>query len=353
MQVGVNYPWFDYGWDFGVAPPGWRGQHARPRWFDAIDAHLVSFHALGLRVVRWFILADGLTYGSGAVAPKPDPDRPGQWRFNPPVLSDDCRAHFAELLGRFSALNARLDAPMRLLPVLVDFHFCHPGVRPVDMRDPADPLRLVKDPGWVKGGRADVLVDAGKRTLFFDRVLEPLLHLSKGHRDVLYAWEIVNEPDWVTNGWHPDRRRRHPVDEAAMIAFLQEGERRIRAAGFKPTIGFAMLDTLRRSGVTAEINQFHHYPGGARPLTPHVFSPEFPGIVGEFATAATDVWPDLGRADQGVLARLRRIEALGYPLALPWAFRTHDTHTAWSLEVEQDIRKFTGAPAPDAPPLTP
>jgi len=38
MEVGVNYPWFDYGWDFGLAPPGWRGGQADPRWYAEIDA---------------------------------------------------------------------------------------------------------------------------------------------------------------------------------------------------------------------------------------------------------------------------------------------------------------------------
>ena len=40
MQVGVNYPWFDYGWDFGLGPPPWRGNRGTPRWFDHVDDHL-------------------------------------------------------------------------------------------------------------------------------------------------------------------------------------------------------------------------------------------------------------------------------------------------------------------------
>jgi len=346
MRVGINYPWFDYGWDFGLGPPAWRGSRTIPRWYDEIDGHLTLFHDLGLRVVRWFILADGLTYGSGDEAPRPDPDRPGQWRFNPPRLGADHLAHFRELLVRFSRLSADIETPVQLLPVLIDFGFCEPGKRPISLPDPADPMRTVEDPGWVKCGRADVLVDSSKRTRFFDGVLEPLLAISQEHRDVLYAWELINEPDWITNGWHPDRRNDHPVGEASMKAFLEDGKQRIRRAGFKPTIGFSLLATLERSRITAEINQFHHYPAGARRLAPHTFSAEFPAIVGEFATAETDRWPELADADQSVLARLRRIEALGYPLALPWSFHTKDTHTLWSPAVEQQVRAFTSAPRP-------
>ena len=45
MQVGVNYPWFDYGWDFGLGPPAWRGGRQTPRWFDKVDEHLTHLHA--------------------------------------------------------------------------------------------------------------------------------------------------------------------------------------------------------------------------------------------------------------------------------------------------------------------
>ena len=172
-------------------------------------------------------------------------------------------------------------------------------------------MRTISDPAWVKCGRADALVDSSKRTRFFEGVLEPLLAISQEHRDALYAWELINEPDWITNGWHPDRRNNHPIGEASMKAFLDDGKQRIRRAGFKPTIGFALLATLERSRITAEINQFHHYPAGDRRLVPHTFSAEFPGIVGEFVMAETDIWPELAAADQSVLARLRRIEALG------------------------------------------
>ena len=346
MLVGINYPWFDYGWDFGLGPPAWRGTRTVPRWFDDIDDHLALFHDLGLSVVRWFILGDGLTYGTDDAAPRPDPLRPGQWRFNPPRLDADHLAHFRELLVRFSRFNAGTDRPVRLLPVLIDFGFCEQGTRPVEQPDPADPMRTVADPAWVKCGRADVLVDSSKRSRFFDGVLEPLLAISQEHREALYAWELINEPEWVTNGWHPDRRNNHPIGEASMRAFLKEGKERIRRARFKPTIGFALFATLERSRITAEINQFHHYPDGDRRLAPHTFSAEFPAIVGEFATAETDVWPELAADDQTVLARLRRVDALGYPVALPWSFHTRDTHTLWSPAVAQQIRTFTGAGRP-------
>src|SRR5690348_3844734 len=102
MRVGVNYPWRDYGWDFGLGPPSWRNGRSQPRWFDLIDGHLDRFRALGITVVRWFILADGLTYGTALDAPVLDPGT-GRWRFEPPAVDLEVLDHFDELLRRFEA----------------------------------------------------------------------------------------------------------------------------------------------------------------------------------------------------------------------------------------------------------
>lgn len=340
MQVGVNYPWRDYGWDFGLGPPAWRGSLAAPRWYPEIDRHLRHFQDVGIRVVRWFILADGLTYGVGAEAPVPDRAVKGGWRFEPPWLSAEFLQHFEVLLERFSAACADSRPAIQLLPVLIDFHFCTPGTRPVAMPDRLTPDKRVEDPDWVKQGRAQALTDAAKREQFLDRVLEPLLHASRRHAQVIHGWELINEPDWVTRRWHPHPFARAPIPEVAMRAFIEDGAHRIRVAGFKPTIGFASVDTLRRAGIDLEINQVHHYPGGTRTLDCRAFDTGCPSILGEFATAPDDVWPDLTLDHQRVLHRLRLARSHGCPLAMPWSFLGRDRHTVWSDEVERDIKAF-------------
>ena len=341
MQVGVNYPWFDYGWDFGLGPAEWRGGRSDPRWYDAIDEHLDRFGAVGITVVRWFILADGLTYGTGAEAPRPDAAAPRGWRFDPPPLGRDVLDHFDELLRRFARVRGALPRPIQLLPVLLDFHFCAPGTMPVVGRDPGDPRPARPDPGWIKGGRSEAITDAAKRRRFLDEVLDPLLQVSERYPDAIYAWELMNEPDWITRGWQSGLFARGWIAEPAMAAFLEEGKERVRRAGFKPTVGFASFAGLRRSGITADINQFHHYPGGGRQLTRHTFDPRHPCIIGEFATAFADVWPELGTAGQTVLNRLKVVAARGYPLAMPWSFLATDRHTRWSEAVERDVDTFT------------
>jgi hypothetical protein len=329
VDVGVNYPWFDYGWDFGVPPPHWRPT-ASPRWLSQIDAHLRHFQRLEVAVVRWFVLADGLTYGRGDAAPRRDPVRESEWRFDAPELNRELLDDFDELLRRFARINAAAVPRIRLLPVLVDFHFCDAGIQPVAKPDPELPGATLPDPAWVKQGRVDAIAHPTIRAMFLDRVLAPLLEVSRSYRDVLYAWELINEPEWVTNGWHPDRRRDHPVEEHEMRTFLDEGQARIRAAGFSPTIGFASIDTLRSSGIASEINQFHYYPGGRGSLDPHQLRGGFPTILGEFATAPSDVWPELTPDAQRVFDRLRLAEERGYSLAIPWSFRASDHHTLWS-----------------------
>jgi hypothetical protein len=341
MRVGVNYPWLDYGWDFGLGPPAWRGARTTPRWFDHVDEHLARLRDLGISVVRWFLLADGLTYGTGDEAPRPAETTAADWRFDPPALEQDLLDHFDELLRRFGSTATATAPPIQLIPVLIDFHFCEPGMRPVEEVDPLDPLETRVDPGWVKQGRGDAIRDPAKRSRFLSAVLDPLLGVSALHRDTIFAWELINEPDLITRGWHPNPFAHPPIPEPAMREFLEDGKQRIRAAGFKPTIGFASVDTLQRSGVTAEINQFHYYPDGKARLGEHVFDPRFPGIIGEFATDTTDVWPDLTPGPQGVAHRLKLAEERGYPLAIPWSFLAEDRHTAWSAVVEEDIRAFT------------
>jgi hypothetical protein len=338
MQVGLNYPWRDYGWDFGFGPPTWRGSRMAPRWYDDIDQHLDRFHELGITVVRWFILADGLTYGTAGDAPRADMET-GGWRFDPPSLSAAILDHFDELLRRFASVRDA-HSSMQLLPVLIDFLFCEPGTTPVAKPDPTNPLTTVPDTDWVKQGRADVITDANKRRTFLDEVLDPLLRLSQRNHGVIYAWELINEPDWITIGWHSGHQTNATIDDASMRAFLDEGSERIRRAGFKPTIGFASLKTLRRSNITVEINQFHHYPAGRRVLERHTFDSRFPGIIGEFATATTDRWPELASTGQSVLNRLRLADAHGYPLAIPWSFLARDRHTSWSSAVEREVASF-------------
>jgi hypothetical protein len=341
MQVGVNYPWVNYGWDFGPAPPSWgRAPGADPAWLAEVDAHLARFVGLGLRVVRWFILADGLAYGTGADAPRRD-DR-GRWRFDPPPLDPEACRHFGLLLERLEAANPGTAPRITLLPVLVDYGFFEPGRYPVP-RPAASPG--TSDPGWVKGGRAEAVNDVTRRRAFLEGALGPLLRIARPHARLIHAWEIVNEPEWVTRGWHPRSPGGLPVEEGAMHAFVLEASAAIRAAGFSPTVGFARGETIARARLGGGTSQLHHYAGGRRRL--QAPDPARPAILGELATAtASDPWPDLSAHSQGLFERLELAERQGYPLALLWSALPlvspdSDRHSRWDAEVEREITRFT------------
>lgn len=347
MQVGINYPWLDYGWDFGTPPPGWRSG-SDPRWVGRIDSDIARFKRIGVSVVRWFILGDGLTYGTGANAPQLDPGT-GQWNFSPPDHSKDFLNHFETLLQRLLANNSKSPPPVLLMPVFVDFHFCDPGLYAAEQLFSIDGPAASPDTGFIKQGRAQAINDSTKQADFLQRALQPLLQIAaSSYRSTIYAWDIINEPEWVTNNWHPDGNKDHPIDEDSMKAFIEDGKSMIRSFDFKPTIGFNMIQTIRKTSINADINQFHFYsdpdPKRQSKLEKHPFSPQFPGIIGEFATSATqDYWPDLKSQPQSVLNRLKFIAGQNYGLALPWSFNPNnerDSRSHWDPQVDQEIECF-------------
>lgn len=333
MDVGVNYPWLDYGWDFGDAPRGWR-HDSDPRWTTFIDLELQSLHSLGIRVVRWFVFCDGLAYGNGNEAPYQNRD--GKWCFGdplkgPPKLSESFRRHFRKLLERFSVANQRRQPPIRLLPVLLDYKFCQDGYNA--LRTP--------QMEWIRGGRNDVVIKPQMSQNFFECALSPLLDISKDHRNAIFAWDIFNEPEWVTNDWHPDGTRGLPASAQQMRQFLQAAIDRVQSADFRATIGFNRIETIRSTKLYACYNQFHHYARNERKLEQNKFDKQSPGIVGEFATSLNgDIWPELPKA-QTVYHRLKHVEKMGYSLALPWAIMSTDRDTSWR-DGEEGIRQYLG-----------
>lgn len=331
MDVGVNYPWWDYGWDFGDAPPGWR-KDSEPNWAHFIDANLEYFHDLGIRVIRWFIFGDGLSYGSDKQAPQEN--TAGGWDFDPPDLSESFQKHFRKLLESFTEANKKWQQPIKILPVLLDFHLCKKGsvVKTADGR-------------WIKCGRSKMVTDPEMSKKFYDGALKPLLDIAKekDHRNAIFAWDIFNEPEWVTTDWHPCRDVKGlSVAAQQMRQFIMGAMDRVRSQDFKATIGFARIETIHSTKLYADYNQFHHYViCDKRQLPSNKFDKRWPGIVGEFASSLNnDHWAELSD-NQTVCDRLKQIEKMGYPLALIWSAIANDNHTSWG-EAEEGIKKYLG-----------
>lgn len=332
FQVGINYPWIDYAWDFGDPPPAWVGPGDVAEWREKKRKQILddfqAFRGLGLFAVRWFLLADGLSYGVGENAPKLVDET---WRFDPLPAED---SFHKQLCDDFEfVLKTCREVGIKFVPSLLDFHWCHPGTAV----DAAGEI--------VKGGRGDIILEKSKRNRFFDQVLEPLLDLSVSYADVIYAWELINEPEWVTYkpsffSFGRDSKKTIPRDE--MLEFLTAGVGRINRRqtpngepAFRSTIGFAHWDAIDEwdsIGLGVTLHQYHYYapdnrrlPGQNYPNLKHCF-------IGEFATKFHRGWPDLDNQDheRTIAARLRCVAEKGYPSAFLWSARATDEATAWA-----------------------
>ncbi len=348
MLVGINYPWIDYGWDFGDPPPAWVPAGNLTAWREKkrylIREDFERFVAQGIFAVRWFLMGDGLNYGIGESGPQ----RAGKsWTFDPLPSGDP---FYGCLLDDFEfVLRACKESSLKLLPSLIDFTWCRQGA-PVE-----------GSPGIVKGGRYDIVRDPAKRQAFFDRLLEPLLLLSLEYPDSIYAWELINEPEWIVRSsllwWKSGRDR--TVSLSDMKEFIVEGIDRINSkklsdegGAFRSSVGFAHWDTLEiwdaeHLGIT--LPQFHYYAQKNRDL-PSCSDGASPAcIVGEFATAAGRDWPELRAMNEGqtMTGRLRFIESKGYPACFPWSARAVDPATRWTEEEHRKIAAYIRSSPPD------
>ena len=343
MLVGINYPWIDYGWDFGDPPAGWAGDVVawRQRKRAEIKQDFRAFAEMGLFAVRWFVLCDGLSYGFGAEAPHIER---GKWTFRPLPRA---HAFHRQLREDFEfVLQVCAENKLKFVPSLVDFHWCHQGT-PVG-----------ENSGVVKGGRADVIREPAKSAEFFDHVLEPLLDISLRYPDTIYAWELINEPEWVTverslMQIRADENKTVSQDE--MLAFIAEGIGRINARtlpsgqrAFRSSVGFAHWDAMEAwdsPGLGVTLHQFHFYAPDKREIPRHWYAPEYPIFIGEFATKFHRGWPDLRKADveQVISTRLRSLAEKGYPAAFLWSARATDEATTWQDSDHNDTLSFLGS----------
>ncbi|MEN3369062.1 MAG: hypothetical protein V7609_1205 [Verrucomicrobiota bacterium] len=324
MNVGVNYPWNNFGADFGDPPPGW-GQ--RRDWERTLATEIDHLRTLGVRALRWFILADGLLLGTGAGAvPHVDRSRPGQWRFDQvPQLTTEFVQDFRRLLGFFSA-------DLQLMPVLMSFEFCRPG----------EPTGQA---AYVKQGRSDVVYDPAKSIDFRRNVFDRLLAITAEpeNRPKILAWDIFNEPELCTRASNNDPDLNHTIPIERMREFLRECASRVNAVQLDSTVGFQHRSSVeewnrdRPLGLTMQ--QFHYYGYDyGRPAPLPRFDPALPCMLGEIGTSVfvRSMWPDHGWHDS-VHRRLSTAFARGYQWVFLWSRHStslNDHDTEWDRSTE-------------------
>lgn len=306
---GANLPWGRYGCDFGANPwqpsGGLSSNGTRARVESALDA----IRDGGGRLVRWFIFADG---------------RAG-------LRFDDASDRVEMDASLWRDLELALDLVsvrgLQLLPSLFDFHWCMPA-------------RVVN--GVQLGGRRCWWAQADKRARLLEAVVGPVIERFATH-PAIWAWEIANEPEWVTRG-AGGRIVFGSLSRSSMRAWLRLAVAAIRARSTVPVTigtatgkGLALVDDLG-----LDVLQLHWYDRLAPEGPWTALSPVTPTLLGEFPSRGS-AWP--------VERVLELARAAGYVGALPWSMLAED---AWSdgPRAMEEARRWAGVPsgaeAPDA-----
>jgi len=271
--AGANLPWLNYGHDFGQAwgDFGVRSAKSAPRLARDFDA------LVGADVVRWFVYADGRALDTST------PDE---------VLADlEAALQLADARG------------IALMPVLFDFYW-------FDAPEIVDGVQLF--------GRRRLATDEALRRDLVDRWVAPLA-ARYGDDPRIFAFEIINEPEWAMS----DGPRAPIVDEPITVQQMGDFVFDVAAAlrGGRPlTVGSASFDDLQQLWLDAPLDllQLHDYGRGDLPPAADLDT-DIPVLVGELATVDTDL-----------TARMETYEALGYAGALPWSLNGEDGATSRS-----------------------
>jgi hypothetical protein len=364
--VGGNVPWIDCGWDFGPGPQGWR--HVPPRDWSHVAAELARLKSMGIGLVRWWILAGGVNYPVGGgiehIARKQRGLLGASWRLRPYAELPSLPPAFLQDFERLC--QACIQAQVKLVPSLISFEW---------FGSIESGSRGRRDLVFGRAGEGGVHRDA--ISAFLDATLQPLLQVSAHHRDAIYAWEAINEPDWAVAGG-PFHARFRRVSRAEMSLFIMAAVQRIVAAGFVATVGFkdmhapwllpggkSELGRLAREG--QYLHQLHHYPNlfDAPTLPDAACSPIHPVFVGELSnrqgsrkTPRNRAWKDPGLAERDeatfLYQRLELIRRRGYAGAWLWSTplsttRSEDGMSRWDDTTQRQVRNFVqGRPARDA-----
>ncbi|MGE0813869.1 MAG: hypothetical protein AB7O28_03355 [Vicinamibacterales bacterium] len=302
----MNYPWHRYGGDFG--PTVWGPADGVRQHAAVIADDLAAIASAGLAAVRWFVFTDGR---GGLIL-----DRRG-W---PAGLHE-------ETLEDLDALLAlALAAGVRLVPVLFDHTLAfepsvHAGVR--------------------LGGHQDWLADPEGQARVLEAVVAPLARrygtrgAAASLGQAVYAWDLVNEPDWIVAEMHPGARVARPVPFDVLAAWVRAAAAEFHARGDGlVTLGSARLRFARwwdQASLGLDFLQAHCYydpdhdvdlldlPAGGMGLA-------HPIVVGECSARGDAADERRGRPPLTVAGLAHAARARGFTGAWPWSWRGGDAH---------------------------
>ena len=286
FHVGINYPWWNYGTDFGTSAWGDLGmEHQRIQ----VESDFQKFAHSGIEVVRWFVLCDGRS--------SPEFDNDGF----PTILEEE----FYDDLD--TVLDVAEQNELYIVPVLFDFYW----------------LSIAEfHNGTQMGGHADTFSDVEKKEALLERVITPILEHYGDHASI-YAWDIINEPEhamlppedsWIGDG----------VSISDMIDFVGETTDLIHQyTNHFATLGSVDASSLQENWMTmkSDVLQFHYYDDAPFDIHKNSFLDNRPMIVGEFSST-----------EHSVSTMLSSIKNAHFTGAWLWSYHGEDDHSNIQLE---------------------
>ena len=227
--LAVNYPWLSYGCDFGRSPWGYSGMGGEPA-RKVVQADFAGIKGSGASVVRWFLLCDGrsgVRYEQGIPAGPDD------------LLLSDVGA----------ALEMAAGSGIQICFSLLDFLW----LQTPDARGKSP------DASSDFPGRRALQFRSGRAALL-ERVLIPIFREFRSH-PALFAWEIVNEPEWAIPEFRRSRKAGlHLADARAYFAEIAQAIHE-EAGGVPATLGSARLEWIHAwSEIGLDLFEAHYYP---------------------------------------------------------------------------------------------